>query len=128
MNLAPRSGRRLTGTAAALLALGTLVNRASGGAVFTTFALYFTRHVGLEPTQVGLALSVAAAAGAVAQVPGGQWGDVRGPREVMRDLTVMTGVATVGQAVAHSFWALALVASMVTSTLMASNAVLIPAP
>ena len=106
-----------------ILALGTLVNRASGGAVFTTFALYFTRHVGLEPTQVGLALSVAAAAGAVAQVPGGQWGDVRGPREVMRDLTVMTGVATVGLAVAHSFWALALVASMVTSTQMASNAV-----
>ena len=40
-----------------VLALGALVNRASGGAVFTTFALYFTRHVGLGATQVGLALS-----------------------------------------------------------------------
>ena len=106
-----------------VLALGTLVNRASGGAVFTTFALYFTRHVGLEPAQVGIALSVAAAVGAVVQVPGGQWGDIRGPRDVMRDLTVLTGIATAGLAVARSFWALLVVISLVTAAQMAANAV-----
>ncbi|HEX2893398.1 MAG TPA: MFS transporter [Marmoricola sp.] len=106
-----------------ILALGTLVNRASGGAVFTTFALYFTRHVGLRPAQVGLALSIAAAAGAVAQVPGGHLGDVRGPREVMRELTVLTGVATAGLVLAHSFWALVVVASLVTASQMAANSV-----
>jgi hypothetical protein len=106
-----------------VLALGTLVNRASGGAVFTTFALYFTRHVGLEPAQVGIALSVAAAVGAMAQVPGGQWGDVRGPRDVMRDLTILTGIATAGLTVARSFWALLLVISLVTAAQMAANAV-----
>jgi hypothetical protein len=106
-----------------ILALGTLVNRASGGAVFTTFALYFTRHVDLEPAQVGIALSIAAVVGAVAQVPGGQWGDVRGPRDVMRDLTLLTGVATAGLAVARSFWALVVVISLVTAAQMAANAV-----
>lgn len=106
-----------------VLALGTLVNRASGGAVFTTFALYFTRHVGLEPAQVGIALSIAAAVGAMAQVPGGQWGDVRGPRDVMRDLTILTGIATAGLTVARSFWALLLVISLVTAAQMAANAV-----
>jgi hypothetical protein len=106
-----------------VLALGTLVNRASGGAVFTTFALYFTRHVGLEPAQVGIALSVAAAVGAVTQVPGGQWGDLRGPRDVMRDLTLLTGLATAGLAVARSFWALLVVISLVTAAQMAANAV-----
>ena len=106
-----------------ILALGTLVNRASGGAVFTTFALYFTRHVGLQPTQVGIALSVAAAAGAVAQVPGGHLGDVRGPREVMRELTLLTGVATAGLVLARSFWSLVVVASLVTAAQMAANSV-----
>jgi MFS family permease len=106
-----------------VLALGTLVNRASGGAVFTTFALYFTRHVGLEPAQVGIALSVAAAVAAVGQVPGGHYGDVRGPREVMRELTVLTGVATLGLAVARSFWALLVVISLVSVLQMAANSV-----
>lgn len=106
-----------------VLALGTLVNRASGGAVFTTFALYFTRHVGLGAAQVGVALSIAAVAGALAQVPGGHWGDVRGPREVMRDLTIATGVATAGLAVARNFWALVVVISLVTAAQMSAGAV-----
>jgi MFS family permease len=106
-----------------VLALGTLVNRASGGAVFTTFALYFTRHVGLSAAQVGLALSVAAAVAAIAQVPGGHLGDVRGPREALRELTVLTGVATFGLVVARSFWVLLIVISLVTSLQMAANSV-----
>ena len=106
-----------------VLALGTLVNRASGGAVFATFALYFTRHVGLSAPQVGIALSIAAVAGAIAQVPGGHLGDVRGPREVMRDFTLLTGVATAALAVARSFWALVVVITVVTAGQMAANAV-----
>ncbi|MFL6154978.1 MAG: hypothetical protein ACJ72D_02725, partial [Marmoricola sp.] len=54
-----------------ILALGTLVNRAGAGALVTTFALYFTREVGLHPAQVGVALSVGALVGMLAQVPGG---------------------------------------------------------
>ena len=106
-----------------VLALATLVNRASGGAVFTTFALYFTRHVGLSATQVGVALSIAAAVSAIAQVPGGHLGDIRGPREVMRELTILTGVATLALVVARSFWVLLVVISAVSAAQMASNAV-----
>lgn len=106
-----------------ILALGTLVNRASGGAVFTTFALYFTRHVGLAPTQVGIALSVSAAVAAVAQVPGGHYGDIRGPREVMRQFTILTGLATMALAVARNFWILLLVVSALSATQMAASSV-----
>jgi MFS family permease len=106
-----------------ILALATLVNRASGGAVFTTFALYFTRHVGLSAPQVGFALSIAAAVAAIAQVPGGHYGDVRGPREVMRQLTALTGLATLGLVVARSFWVLVLVISVVSALQMAANSV-----
>jgi hypothetical protein len=106
-----------------VLALATLVNRASSGAVFTTFALYFTRHVGLSATQVGVALSIAAAISAVAQVPGGHLGDVRGPRVVLRDLTILTGVVTLGLVFARSFWVLLLVIAAVTAAQMAANAV-----
>jgi MFS family permease len=106
-----------------ILSLGTLVNRASGGAVFTTFALYFTRHVGLAATQVGVALSIAAVVAAVAQVPGGHLGDVRGPREVMRDLTILTGVATLGLVVARSLWVLVVVISVVYGAQAAANSV-----
>jgi hypothetical protein len=106
-----------------VLALGTLVNRASGGAVFATFALYFTRHVGLSAAQVGVALSIAAAAAAIGQVPGGHYGDVRGPREVMRQLTILTGLATLGLVVARSFWVLVLVIAMVEILQMAANSV-----
>jgi hypothetical protein len=106
-----------------VLALGTLVNRASGGAVFTTFALYFTRHVGLSATQVGVALSIAAAVAAIAQVPGVHYGDVRGPREVIRELTVLTGLASLGLVVARSFLVLAVVISLVSALQMAANSV-----
>ena len=106
-----------------VLALGTLVNRASGGAVFATFALYFTRHVGLAPAQVGIALSVAAAVSAIAQVPGGHYGDLRGPREVMRHFTVLTGLATLGLVFARNFWVLLVVISAVSAAQMAANSV-----
>jgi hypothetical protein len=106
-----------------VLALGTLVNRASGGAVFATFALYFNRHVGLSPAQVGIALSISAAVAAIVQVPGGHYGDVRGPREVMRELTVLTGLATLGLVVARNFLTLVVVIALVGASQMAANAV-----
>src|SRR5450759_2540157 len=46
-----------------IMAVATLVNTFGNGALVTTFALYFTRVVGLRPTQVGLALSAGALVG-----------------------------------------------------------------
>jgi MFS family permease len=91
------------------LALATLVNTAGNGAMMTTFALYFTHAVGLPATQVGLALSVGALCGMLAQVPMGHLGDVRGPREVLSWLTAACGVSAFGLLVTHNLLVLCIV-------------------
>ena len=98
-----------------VLALGTFVNRAGAGATVTTFALYFTRVVGLSAGQVGLALSLAAVVGMLAQVPLGHLGDTRGPREVMSALTAGFGAVGLLFLVVRSFWTLTLVLAVVTA-------------
>lgn len=85
-----------------VLALSTFVNRAGTGMVTTTFAVYFTREVGLRPTQVGLALSIAAIAAMLGQIPLGHLGDLRGPRETTRLLLVLSGLALLGLLVVRS--------------------------
>ncbi len=106
-----------------VLALGTLVNRAGGGALVTTFALYFTREVGFAPAQVGLALSVGALVGMLVQVPGGHLGDVRGPRDVLRTSTILAGVFALPLLVTRQLWALIIVMALVGGAEAVSNAV-----
>jgi MFS family permease len=106
-----------------VLALGTLVNRAGSGALYTTFALYFTREVGLAPSQVGIALSVGALAGMLAQVPAGHLGDVRGPREVLRAVTILSGLVSLGLLVARDLPALIVVMALTTGAQMAANSI-----
>src|SRR3954451_7703372 len=89
-----------------VMAFATLVNTAGNGAMMTTFALYFTRVVGIPATQVGLALSVGAIAGMLGQVPLGHLADTRGPREVLSLLTGLAGVASLGLLVTHNIWLL----------------------
>ena len=95
-----------------VLALMTLVSRAGTGASTTTFALYFTRHVGFEATTVGLVLSVAALVGLIGQFPLGHLGDVTGPRELLRTLTIASGVVLLGLLVVREPWLLAVVLSL----------------
>jgi len=106
-----------------VLAIGTLVNRAGTGATVTAFALYFTRIAGLSAAHVGLALSAGALVGMLAQVPAGHLGDVRGPRETLRTLTLATGVATFGLVLAHELWQLIVVMAAVQATQAGANAV-----
>ena len=106
-----------------ILALGTLVSRGGGGALVTTFALYFTRVVGLQPAQVGLALSIGALVGMFTQVPAGHLGDVRGPREVMRILTACAGIGSLGLLITQQFWGLVLVMAWTTGMEAGSNAI-----
>jgi MFS family permease len=106
-----------------VLALGTFVNRAGTGASTTTFALFFTQKAGLSATDVGLVLSVASVLAMLGQVPLGHLGDTRGPREVMRALTVASGVALLGLLVARSMWSLMLVMSLATVLMMGNGAV-----
>ncbi|MBO9523989.1 MAG: MFS transporter [Nocardioidaceae bacterium] len=105
-----------------ILALATLVSRAGTGALMTTFALYFTREVGLRPSTVGIALSTGALLAMVAQVPIGHLGDVRGPREVMRLCTILAGIGSLGLLVARTPWALILVMAFATTNEAGANA------
>ena len=89
-----------------ILAGATLVNTMGNGAITTTFALYFTRLVHIPAAQVGLALSAAAVVALFVQVPIGHLGDVRGPRELLRWLTLATGIVSLGLLVTGNIWAL----------------------
>jgi MFS family permease len=96
-----------------ILGVATLVNTFGNGALVTTFALYFTRVVGLRPTQVALALSAGAFAGLLVQVPAGHLADLRGPRRVLQTLTFGAGVALLGLLFARSVWALVAVMAVI---------------
>jgi predicted MFS family arabinose efflux permease len=96
-----------------ILGIATLVNTFGNGALMTTFALYFTRVVGLRPTQVALAVSAGALAGLLVQVPAGHFADVRGPRKVLQTLTFGAGVALLGLLLARSLWALMAVMAVI---------------
>jgi MFS family permease len=97
-----------------IMAAATLVNTFGNGALLTTFALYFTRVVGLRPTQVGLALSAAALAGLLVQVPAGHVADLRGPRRVLQLLTFGDGVVMLGLLFARSVWALVAIMAIIS--------------
>jgi hypothetical protein len=66
------------------MAMATLVSTFGNGAPMTTFALCFTRVVGLRPTQVGLALWAGALAGLLVQVPAGHLRTFAGPERCYR--------------------------------------------
>jgi predicted MFS family arabinose efflux permease len=107
-----------------ILAIGTLVIRAGGGALVTAFALFFTREVHFTATRIGVVLSVAALAGMAAQVPAGHLGDVRGPRGVMCALTVASGVSLLLLVFTrHSLWLLTAVMVLAEISLRRSGAV-----
>src|SRR5450759_2444016 len=96
-----------------IMAVATLVNTFGNGALVTTFALYFTRVVGLRPTQVGLALSAGALVGLLVQVPAGHLADLRGPRKVLQAFTFGAGIAILGLLFARSVWALVAVMAII---------------
>lgn len=89
-----------------VLAIGAFATRFGSGAVMTTSAIYFTRHLGFSVSEVALAVSVAAAAALLVALPAGHLGDTRGPREVLIQLMAALAVATPLPVFAPSPWAL----------------------
>ncbi|WP_123748018.1 MFS transporter [Saccharothrix texasensis] len=88
-----------------VLAVAQVANSVGDGAFYVCSALYFTRVVGLSPTLVGVALTVAWAVGAVAGVGFGHVADRVGPRRVAVGLAVGTAAALGSFLVVRSFWA-----------------------
>lgn len=111
-----------------IIAFGTLVNTFGNGLFYTVSALYFTRIVGLSATQVGVGLSLAAAAGVAGGFISGRLSDIYDPRKITLFATAMTGVGLLGLALVQSFeWfiALAIVETFFDRCGMSSRSVII---
>ncbi len=97
-----------------VLAIAQAANSVGDGAFYVCSALYFTRIVGLSVTQVGVALTVAWAVGAVVGVGLGHLADRVGPRRVAVALAVVTAGALASFPAVRSFWAFLPVACVYT--------------
>jgi len=75
------------------LALAQLANALGDGAYLVSSALYFSRIVGLSPTQIGFGLTFGWAIGSVVGVPLGHLADRRGPKGVSVLLAIATALA-----------------------------------
>jgi len=106
-----------------LLALGAFVNRAGGGLLMTTMALYFTNEIGLAPAEVGLALALAGVASLLVNVPAGHAGDRYGPAMMMTIFTIASGAASLGLVFAREAWSLSVVLVVSMGLMTAAGAV-----
>lgn len=97
-----------------VLALAQLANAFGDGAYYVCSALYFTRVVGLSPTQVGFGLTLGWALGSVAGVPLGHLADRRGARGTAALLAVVTGAAVGSFLSVRSFAVFVLAACLYT--------------
>ncbi|MFD1146298.1 MFS transporter [Saccharothrix hoggarensis] len=97
-----------------VLAVAQAANSVGDGAFYVCSALYFTRVVGLSAAQVGAALTVAWAVGAVAGVGLGHLADRVGARRVAVGLAVVTAGALASFLVVRSFWAFVAAACVYT--------------
>ncbi len=86
-----------------VLAAAQLSNSVGDGAFYVCSALYFTRVIGLSPTQIGLGLTLAWAVGSVAGVPLGALADRRGPRGTAVLLALATSIAVASFLFIRSF-------------------------
>ncbi|MGW8557511.1 MFS transporter [Streptomyces tubercidicus] len=86
-----------------VLAAAQLSNSVGDGAFYVCSALYFTRVIGLSPTQIGLGLTMAWAVGSVAGVPLGALADRRGPRGTAVLLALATSLAVASFLFIRSF-------------------------
>lgn len=102
------------------LAAATLANTVGGGLWLAGAALYLTRSVGLDPTSVGLGLTVAGLVGVTASVPSGRLADRRDPRTLRAALQVAQAVTAATYLLVDSFATFLLVA-VVDALLMAGN-------
>ncbi len=94
------------------MALATLINVTGNGIYIVVAVLYFTRIVGLSPTQVGVGLSIAGLCGLLAGVPMGHLGDRVGGRELIIVLLLLGSIAAAAAAFVESFWQFVIQASV----------------
>ncbi|MEV4867649.1 MFS transporter [Streptomyces syringium] len=104
------------------LALSTLVGQTGSGLFLPVSALFFTRSVGLAPTEVGMGLAVAGLIGLAAAVPIGRIADRFGPRGTYAVTLLGQAAATASFALVHSLWAFMLVSTVAALAQRGGNA------
>ncbi|QFZ19178.1 MFS transporter [Saccharothrix syringae] len=101
---------------------GRGVSAAGDGLWFTTWALYFTRVVGLPPVVVGVAMAVAGGAGLAAAVPLGALADRFDARHVAAATTGVRGLAVACYPFVDATWAFVLVTVVFVAPANGGNA------
>ena len=86
-----------------LLALSTLVNTFGNGLFMTVDVIYFTTIVGLKPSQVALAISIAGGLAMSLSVPAGHIADRFGPRNIAALAIAVEGIVMSSLIFVHSF-------------------------
>lgn len=106
-----------------LLATATLVNTLGNGLFYTSAALFYTRSVGLSPSQVGLGLTIAGLLGLLVGIPTGHLADLRGAREVLVVVLVLEAGAMASFSLVHGFTGFLLTSIVYVCLDKSSNAV-----
>lgn len=101
----PTAGLRAASPVVRRLLLASAANSAGTGLFLAGSVVYFTRRVGLTPTQVGLGLSLAAVTGLLAAVPAGAVADRFGARGVLVALHLVRAAAFAAYPLVSGFWA-----------------------
>ncbi|MGW5214344.1 MFS transporter [Streptomyces sp. NPDC004051] len=94
------------------LVLSTFVGQTGSGLLLPVSALFFTRSVGLSPSQVGVGLAAAGLVGLAAAVPAGRMADRFGARGTYGAALLAQALATASFALVHSLWAFIAVSSV----------------
>ncbi|MEU4982746.1 MFS transporter [Streptomyces sp. NPDC021969] len=94
------------------LALSTFVGQTGSGLLLPVSALFFTRSVGLAPSQVGVGLAVAGSVGLLAAVPMGRLADRFGARGTYAAALGVQALATASYTLVHSLWAFVVAATL----------------
>jgi len=93
------------------MALATLATTTGSGAYLVVAVLYFTRIVGLSPTEVGVGMSIAGLVGLLVGVPMGHLGDRYGARELLIWLLLIAAPVAATSALVTNAWQFVLAAS-----------------
>jgi MFS family permease len=105
------------------MAGASLATTIGSGAYLVVAVLYFTRIIGLSPTEVGVGMSIAGCAGLVSGVPMGHLADRIGARELMIGLLILAAPVAAAVALVENMWQFVLVGSALSALDRGSAAV-----
>jgi MFS family permease len=86
-----------------VMSLSTLINTFGNGLFMTVEVIYFTLIVGLSPTKVALALSIAGGVALSVSVPAGHISDRFGPRDIASLAMVLEGLLMFALLSVHTY-------------------------